>query len=376
MELVLGLTIGLVLGFFCTLIPNFNIGLGYLLVSLIPNGRFAIGLVIGVDISSSSISHLSLLHSKHRKDLHNTITQSINKNELMYTAVFSYYLVKATWLVTLALAIVTQGTKILDIELIRQLSVCIGVSLWLLLIWSSKYWKVATIAFIFYIFFTLIIINLPIQQPIILITSSLFSVNFINDFIYKPEIINNTSFHSPSEFKLSGFWAGLISAFFWGLPTNPLCRLFQEKEESPSSIVSRHAIADAVSSSTGLAIFLTLGGSRTAAASTLSSFNEVFSNSEIFWLLTTLATFNCLLLFWWQELVSIYVFIHNHTPHFLIRLSIVSTILTLTVFSQGWFIITLIMSLLLRNIITVSKAPNELSLSPLGILPLVNLLFL
>lgn len=374
MELIVGLIIGLVLGILCSLIPNFNIGLGYLIVPLIPAPRFAIGLVIGVDITSSSLKHLSLLHSKHREDLDENITQDTNKNELMYSSIFSYQLIKSGWLATLAIAILTQGTKILDIELVRQLSLCIGIGLWLLLISASKHWKVATISFFFYIVFSLVIVELPIKQPILVLASSLFSVNLINEFRYKPERIENAEYHDPKEFKLGGIWAGLVSGFLWGLPTNAVCRLLQEENESPSATVSRHAVADAVASATGLAILLTLGGSRTAAATSIANFKEVFGNAECFWLLTTLAVFNFILLIWWQDIVKVYVSIHNKTPHFAIRLTILSTVISLTMLSHGWFFITALIALMLRKITSIAEAPRELSLSPIGILPLANLL--
>lgn len=374
MELIVGLIVGLVLGILCSLIPNFNIGLGYLIVPLIPAPRFAIGLVIGVDITSSSLKHLSLLHSKHREDLDENITQDTNKNELMYSSIFSYQLIKSGWLATLAIAILTQGTKILDIELVRQLSLCIGIGLWLLLISASKHWKVATISFFFYIVFSLVIVELPIKQPILVLASSLFSVNLINEFRYKPERIENAEYHDPKEFKLGGIWAGLVSGFLWGLPTNAVCRLLQEENESPSATVSRHAVADAVASATGLAILLTLGGSRTAAATSIANFKEVFGNAECFWLLTTLAVFNFILLIWWQDIVKVYVSIHNKTPHFAIRLTILSTVISLTMLSHGWFFITALIALMLRKITSIAEAPRELSLSPIGILPLANLL--
>jgi hypothetical protein len=218
MELIVGLIVGLVLGILCSLIPGFNMGLGYLLAPFIPAPRFAIGLVIGVDITSSSLKHLSLLHSKHREDLDDNITQNTNKNELMYSSMFSYQLVKAGWLAALGFAILTQGTKILDIELVRQLSVCIGVGLWVLLISASKHWKAATLGFVFYVVFTLLIVELPIKQPIFVLASSLFSVNLINEFRYKPEKIENAEYHDPKEFRLEGIWAGLVSGFLWGLP--------------------------------------------------------------------------------------------------------------------------------------------------------------
>jgi len=374
MELVIGLIVGLVLGILCSLIPNFNIGLGYIIVPLIPAPRFAIGLVIGIDITSSSLKHLSLLHSKHREDLDESITQDTNKNELMYSSMFSYQLVKAGWLATLGFAILTQGTKILDIELVRQLSVCIGIGLWVLLISASKHWKVAAISFFFYIVFSLVVVELPIKQPILVLASSLFSVNLINEFRYKPERIENAEYHDPKEFRLEGIWAGLISGFLWGLPTNAVCRLLQEENESSSATVSRHAVADAVCSATGLAILLTLGGSRTAAATSVADFKEVFGNAECFWLLTTLSAFNFILLIWWQDIVKVYVSIHNNTPHFGIRLTILSTVVSLTVLSHGWFFVTALIALMLRKITSIAEAPRELSLSPIGILPLANLL--
>lgn len=374
MELVIGLIVGLVLGILCSLIPNFNIGLGYLMVPLIPAPRFAIGLVIGVDIVSSSLKHLSLLHSKHREDLDENITQDTNKNELMYSSMFSYQLVKTGWLSALGFAILTQGTKILDIELVRQLSVCLGIGLWVLLIYASKHWKVATISFFFYVVFSLVVIELPIKQPILVLASSLFSVNLINEFRYKPERIENADYHDPKEFRLEGIWAGLLSGFLWGLPTNAVCRLLQEENESASCTVSRHAVADAVASATGLAILLTLGGSRTASASSIAEFKEVFGNAECFWLLTTLSAFNFILLLWWQDIVKLYVSIHNKTPHFAIRLTILLTIVSLTILSNGWFFVTALIALMLRKITSIAEAPRELSLSPISILPLANLL--
>jgi hypothetical protein len=373
MELVIGLVVGLVLGIFCSLIPGFNMGLGYLLAPFIPGPRFAIGILIGIDITSSSLKHLSLLHSKHREDIDENITQDTNKAELMYTSMMSYLMMKAAWYGALGFAILTQGTNILDIELVRQLSAVLGMGLWILLIYASKDWKVAAIGLGFYIVFTLLIVELPIQRPIFVLASSLFSVNLINEFRYKPEKIENAEYVNPKEFKFSGLWAGLVSGFLWGLPTNAVCRLLQEENESPSATVSRHAIADAVASATGLGLLLTLGRSSNAVAFSIPSIKEVFSSAECFWLLTTLGVFNIILIYWWGDITNIYVSIHNKTPHFVLRLIILLTVGSLTMLFNGWFFVIALIGLILNKILKIAEAPRELAWSPIGILALVKL---
>ena len=69
-----------------------------------------------------------------------------------------------------------------------------------------------------------------------------------------------------------------------------------------------------------------------------------------------------------------YAAIHNNTPHLIKQVSVVGTVTSLVIVSNGMFLLTSLSALMLRKMTKLAEAPRELSLSPIGILPLVSIL--
>lgn len=375
MELLIGIAIGSILGIFISFIPGFNMGFAWLAAPIIPNARFAIGLIIGVDLSTSSLKHLHLLHSKNRDDLDEDITANTNKQQLCQESFFSYYMTKVVVGLGLMISLLMFGSDELRLEEVRHLTLFVSLSIWTYLIQQAKHWKVALIAFIGYGVFSLLTIQLPIQQPMLVLASSLFSANFINEIRYKSEKISLVEIDfTKVGYQINGMIAGAISGFLWGLPTSVVCKMLETETDTPESKVSRVAVADAFSSCIGLALLMAFGGSRSAANQAASSFKENFHSSEIAFVMFITVVIIQIIYCLWKPLMSIYVTIHNNTPHFIRQLSIVGTVTSLVIFSNGMFLVTSLIALMLNKINKIAEAPRELSLSPIGILPLVNII--
>jgi hypothetical protein len=375
MELMIGIIVGSILGIFISFIPGFNIGFAWLAAPLIPDARFAIGLIIGVDLSTSSLKHLHLLHSKHRDDLDEDITSSTNKQKLCTESFFSYYMTKIVVGGALIIILLIWGPDDLKLNEVRQLTLTVSLGVWVSLIQMSKHWKIATIAFIGYGVFSLLTIQLPIQQPMFVLASSLFSANFINEMRFKSEKINlvETDF-SNVGYEINGMIAGAISGFLWGLPTSAVCKLIENGNDTPEKKVSRVAVADATSSCIGLALLMALGGSKSAAWVAAASFKETFHGSEIAFVFFIIIILTQTIFSLWEPIMKVYAAIHNHTPHFIKQISVVGTVVSLVIFSNGMFLVTSLSALMLNKMTRIAEAPKELGLSPIGILPLVSIL--
>ncbi|MEH1966770.1 hypothetical protein [Nostoc sp.] len=378
MELIIGILVGSILGILLSFVPGFNIGFALISVSIIPNPRFAVGIIIGIDVITSSLRHLSLLNSKHREDLDDQITNAKNKQQLCIESAYQYFFIKILFGLAACGMIFVHGNSIFDIgnKTIAMLGFGGAIILWGGLIQLSKYKWVAALAFLGYCSFSWIAKDLSLQQPMFVIASSLFSANLINSFRYKPEEIKLTNKH----YNTKGTWnqivegsiAGIASAFLWGLPTNAVCRLFED-DEATELKVARHGVADAVASIGGIAILLTTGGARSAAASSAATFNETFHYSEVVVILLVIIVLTGVIAHNWKSIMEIYATIHNKTPHVITKITVVLTIIALVVMSNGIFLLTALICLMINKWVKVAEAPRELSLSSLGVLPILGL---
>ena len=377
MELVIGIVIGSILGIFFSLIPGFNIGFAWLAAPMLPSEpRFAIGLIIGVDLTTSSLKHLHLLNSNYRDDLDEDITKATNKQQLCTESFFSYYMTK----------IVIGGTSIFMMLVgtlnsynwggeTRKLTLIVGVAIWISIIQMATHWKLATLAFIVYGVFSLLTVKLPIQQPMFILASSLFSANFINEIRFKPEKIKLTELDfSKVGYEANGIIAGAISGMLWGLPTSVVCKILETDLDTPERKVSRNAVAEACASCIGLTLLMGFSGSRSAANQAAASFKEVFHSQEIAFVFVIIIILTQIIYSLWQPIMSMYATLHNSTPHLVKQLSVVGTITTLVIFSNGMFLLTSLSALMLSKITKIAEAPRELSLCPIGILPLVSII--
>ena len=380
MELIIGIIVGSILGIFFSLIPGFNIGFAWLAAPMLPGEtRFVVGLIIGIDLTTSSLKHLHLLNSAHRYDLDEDITTNTNKQQLCTTSFFSYYMTKIVVSIATIFMMLVGALDTFDWGIhTRTLTVVVGVTIWIAIIQMSKHWKIATIAFALYGVFSLLTVKLPITQPMFVLASSLFSANFINEIRFKPEKIKLTKldFSANSEAMpfIPGIIAGAISGMLWGLPTSVVCKIQETDTDTPSIKVSRTAIADATASCIGLTLLMGFSGSRSAANQAAASFKEVFHSQEIAFVFVIIIILTQVVYSLWQPIMSVYGNIHNNTPHFIKQLGIVGTVTSLVIFSNGMFLLTSLSALMLSKITKIAEAPRELSLSPIGILPLFSIL--
>lgn len=380
MELIIGIIVGSILGIFFSLIPGFNIGFAWLAAPMLPGEpRFVIGLIIGVDLTTSSLKHLHLLNSTHRDDLDEDITNFTDKQQLCTTSFFSYYMTKIVVSIASIFMMLVGALDSFDWSIhTRTLTVVVGITIWLAIIQKTKHWKIATIAFALYGVFSLLTVKLPIQQPMFVLASSLFSANFINEIRFKSEKIKLTEldFSKSSEVIpfIPGVIAGAISGMLWGLPTSVVCKIQETDTDTPATKVSRSAVADATASCIGLTLLMGFSGSRSAANQAASSFKEVFHSQEIAFVFIIIIILTQIIYSLWQPIMSTYATIHNNTPHFIKQLSVMCTVTSLVVFSNGMFLLTSLSALMLSKITRIAEAPKELSLSPIGILPLVSIL--
>ncbi|MGJ5628088.1 hypothetical protein [Nostoc sp. CALU 1950] len=378
MELIIGILLGSILGILLNFIPGFNIGFALMSASIIPDARFAIGLIIGVDVVTSSFKHLSLLHAKHREDLDENITNAENKQNLCIESAYQYFFIKILFGLAACGMVFFYGNSIFDIgsKTIAMLGFGGAIILWGSLIQLSKYKWVAAIAFLTYCSFSWIAKDLGIQQSMFVIASSLFSANLINTFRYKPEKIqlSNEIYHTKGTWNniIEGSIAGIASAFLWGLPTNAVCRLFEDNDATELK-VARHAVADAVASIGGITILLTTGGAKSAAASSAAAFNESFHHTEVVVILFIIVILTGVIAHNWDTIMTVYSAIHNKIPHLLSRIIVIFTVAALVIMSNGLFPVTCLICFMINKLTKVAETPRELSLSSLVFVPIIGL---
>ena len=219
---------------------------------------------------------------------------------------------------------------------------------------------------------------LNIQHFWFVLASSLFSANFINEIRFKSEKINlvelDFSKSSGAIPFIPGIIAGAISGMLWGLPTSVVCKIQETGRDTPATKVSRSAVADATASCIGLTLLMGLGRGRGAANQAAASFKEFFHSQEIAFVFLIIIILTQVIYSLWEPIMSMYGNIHNNTPHFIKQLGIVGTVTSLVIFSNGMFLLTSLSALMLSKMTRLAEAPRELSLSPMGILPLVSIL--
>ena len=375
MEIIFGILFGCLCGIFLGLAPGFNIGLAYIgAVTLPVEPRFAVGTIMGIEITYSALSHLNLLNSKHRDDLDDHV-KIANKEELCLTSINGYMFSKILLTWTLAFVIFT-GPNSLDLgKFTQEASLVIAVTLWIIMLQKSKHWKIATIALIGFSLLTIFTVELPIKQPMFILVSALYSSNLINNVRYKQEKIVLNNIKAPSDLQLEGMFAGFISGLLWGLPTSAFCSAMKSvKKERANTTVNRKAVADGATSVVGITLLMASGSAKTAAASSAATFNIQFHYTEIIILLIVQLGLSLLIYWNWRSLMQVYAWINNHTPHFFHILTVIITVISLTIMSNGYFWLIALTALMLNKLIKQAEAPKELSLVCISILPVLAIL--
>ncbi|BAY22156.1 hypothetical protein NIES2100_19190 [Calothrix sp. NIES-2100] len=373
--MITGLLIGSVVGIILGLIPGFNIGFILLASLSIPDPQLACGLIIGIDATSSGIKAISLLTGNRDEEFPDKLQNNSQPINLVWTNISSYTTGKILGCFIGSFLILGIGKTAFQItEVHKGLAIAISLGIWIEISRLSKDKKLTVLSLIITSILSVLVINLPIEQPMFILVSSLFIGNSLQSlFHYKKIELNSTE---PTEYIIQswdGILAGLLSSMLWGLPTNAMCRLMDEGEDKPEIVAARGAIADGIASSIGLAILLCTGGARSAAASQAALLNLDFGRWESVGILGASCVLSLLVYLMFDNLIKIFIVIHNSLPYVVNILIVLLTISILTLLSNGWFIIIAITSLLTNKLIRLAGAPKESNLIAIAILPIMNL---
>ncbi|PHM11698.1 hypothetical protein CK516_00970 [Nostoc sp. 'Peltigera malacea cyanobiont' DB3992] len=372
--LLTGILLGAGLGIILGLVPSFNIGFAYLFATTLKDPYFAVGLIIGVDSTSSIMRHLSMINSASEEDASELYKHDTS---LILTSLASGMSGKFIGsAVGIGLLIFLQGSEMKLDGLGRAMSVIMVVGIWsLLIVFKSKNYKLAIASLVASSLLALVTTNLPINQPMFVLASCMFSSTLFKSVLEKQGKIKDphiTSFHEGIEIA-SGFFAGALSSILWGLPTSVVCKAMQEDHDKPHTIISRKAFADSVSSSLGLTIFLVISRSKSALTSNLSSLHLKFNDVENVGIILVSLSLSLVGYLIFNNIMDLYIKVSNVIPGMINKLIPLLTIGTLVYMSNGWCIPLIGASLLLNKVIRLAEAPKELNLGALSILPMMAL---
>ncbi|MEH1960915.1 MAG: hypothetical protein V7L05_13730 [Nostoc sp.] len=372
--LLIGIALGSLLGIILGLVPSFNIGFAYLFATTLKDPYFAVGLIIGVDSTSSIMKHLSMLNSSSEEDaseLYKTDASLILTS--LASGMSGKFIGSA---VGIGLIIFLQGSEMKLDGLGKCLSIFLILAVWLILAgFKSKNPKLAIASLVASCLLALVATNLPINQPMFVLTSCMFSSTLFKTLTEKQDKLKDpyiTSFHEGVEI-VSGFFAGALCSILWGLPTSVVCKAVEEDYDKPHTIISRKAFADGVTSSLGLTIFLVLQGNKNALASNLGSLHIQFNDVENVGIIATSLSLSFVGYLMFNNIMDLHIKIYNIMPNVINKFILALIFITLIYLSNGWCIPLLGTSLLLNKLIRLAEAPKELNLGALAILPMMTL---
>ncbi len=372
--LLIGILLGSLLGIVLGLIPSFNSGFVLIFASSLGDPYFAVGLILGIDATASIMKHLSMLNSSLEDMEENKLYKS--DPSLILTALTSGMTGKfIASFVGIGLLIFLQGSSLKLDGMGRALCIGLILGIWVILLIKSKGKELAIISLVTSGLLAILATNLPINQPMFILTSCLFSSSLIKSGLENQPKIKDphiTSFHTGVEIA-SGFFAGALSSVLWGLPTSVVCKAIEEEEDKPHTIISRKAFADGVSSTLGLTILLAIKGSRSAAAQSISSLNIEFNDVESIGIILTSFSLSLVGYLMFNNIMELYIAIYNLTPTFFNKGLVVVTFCMLMWLSNGWCIPLILASLLLNKLIKLAEAPKELNLGAISVLPIIAL---
>lgn len=371
--LIFGILIGAIAGVVLGLIPGFNIGFSFLFAITLPDPYFAVGLILGIDSTSSIMKHLNLLNADIDED-ENRLTKQ--DNSLIYTSLVSSMSGKFLGSFVSVGLIIFLGDSVLKLDgLVRALSLCMIMFVWGMLIWRSKDKFLALIALAGSALIAILCSNLPINQPMFVLTSCMFSTYTLRGLVEansKIRIKSINQYHNGVEIA-QGFFAGALSSVLWGLPTSVICKSMEEDFDKPHNLISRKAFADGVNAVLGLTIFLTVGGYKIALASNLSRLNLQFNSTESVGIVIISLALSLLGYILFNPMLAMYLSIQNWMPGIINKGIIVLTLATILILSKFWAIALIPTCLMLQNLIRLANAPKEVALGALSILPLLAL---
>ncbi|MEH2044092.1 hypothetical protein [Nostoc sp.] len=371
-----GILLGAFSGIILSLVPGFNIGFAFIFATTIEDSYFAVGLILGIDSTASIMRHLNMLNSIIEED-ENKLCKT--DPSLILTSLVGEMSGKFFGsFVSIGLLIFLQGSLLKLDGVGKSFSLFMVLIVWTLLImFKCKNQKLGILSLLCSGLLAILTINLPIDQPMFVLTSCMFSSNLLKTFTEKTSTIKNpkiSSFHDGVEIA-GGLFAGCLSSILWGLPTSVVCKSIEEKYDKPHTIVSRKSFADGVSGVLGLTIFFTIQGSKSPLASNISNFNSQIQFNDIENIGIIGISFSLSLIGYliFNNIMNIYITIYNKIPAIASKGVLMLTGVALIYMSNGWCIPLLIASLLLSKLIRLAEAPKELNLGALSILPMMAL---
>lgn len=371
--LFIGLLLGSFLGIILGLVPGFNIGFAFLFATTIEDSYFAVGLILGIDATSSIMRHLSMLNSTSDED-ENKLCKA--DNSLILTALLGGMSGKVFGsFVSIGLLIFLQGSLLKLDGMGKGLSLGLIILMWVLLITRTKNPKLGILSLICSCILAVLATNLPINQPMFVLTSCMFSSSLLKSFTEKEVKIKPSSipsYHNGVEIA-QGFFAGCLSSIMWGLPTSVVCKAIEEDYDKPHTIISRKAFADGVRGVLGLTIFLTIQGSKNALASNLTSLNVKFNDVENIGIIGVSFSLSLIAYLIFNSIMDIYIALYNIMPYLFNKGILIITFITLIYMSNGWCLPMFVASLLVNKLVRLAEAPKELNLGAISILPMMAL---
>ncbi|WP_427162608.1 hypothetical protein ACQFX9_14295 [Aliinostoc sp. HNIBRCY26] len=374
MTLIIGILIGGFLGIFLALIPGFNIGFAFLFSITVPDPYLGCGLVLGIEATSVVVKSLGLLSGINNDDFPDKVIEDSNKVQLVWTAAFSYLFGKLLGCAMASSLILFGDKEVFTIGVVhKSMALAVAGFVWAGLIYASGSKKLAGIITVIIAILSIATMNLPIEQPMFILVSSLFIGNSLRSIRNRRKIkINSVEPTGDLLIHWGGIPGGLLSSLLWGLPTSALCRSIQD-DLSPELIMSQGALANAVASSFGLAILLTTGGARSASATQVSNLDLLFNRWETIGILGASFCLTLITYIFFRQIMRIYIGFNNAIPYFFQIGVVISTIGFLTVTSSGWFIPLALAGLMISKLIKLAEAPKELTLIATSVLPIISI---
>lgn len=373
--LIIGILLGSVLGIILSLVPGFDLGFVFLIVtsSSSNNPQFGIGLILGIEATECIMNHLNMLSSNDSKD-------KDEKDSLLYTSLLNSIAGKFFGcFVGICLIIFLQNNDLKLEGFTKGLPIVINIGIWIIFITEkSKNKKLATITLISAGLLTFLSSNLEIKESIFTLLSCLFADRLLKSIkentkkitLSTPTIIN---YHTGIEI-LSGFFNGALAAFLWGLPTSVLSAVTKEDNDKPHKTVGKKSFAKSVRSALGLTLILTITSSKGMLGHSISGFHTSFNQVEAIGILGVSFSLSLIGYLLFDRILPVYISIYNFIPNNLINKTItIGTIITIFIMSHGWCIPMGLAGLMLTKLNKAADAPRELSLSALAIIPIINL---
>lgn len=368
----MAMILGLVVGILGILIPGTNIGMFFLIASSW-DPQIAVPFILGAEVSFGCFSCLNVVNPSSLGEGTKT-TDAITlliKNGMARVvfnhALYGHLLGKLISLVPCLLIIYLVPD--MDTNAIKAVSVLVVIGAWIIFCRESESPIVNLVVVFILGWVGMTMSKWGGESPMFTLASLMYGIpSFFRGKSEKVKLGKEEGVYEGS-FRFDYVLVGLMSSFWWGLPNSLLNSLDEEK---PIDQVTKTFCSSASSSLFGLALLVSDSGMRSAAADTVGNIYSFSKEEGITWIIIS-SLVSILVFSEGKYLLELYTKLVNSKIVLIVNYMMIGVSLVfISTVSDTNILVLLLISLSVQGLVRTLKLKQEITLACISLIPILS----